>query len=193
VTTELPGVFEGGQIRRTPSDTGKSQEICIVRGPSIATSLHLVASRWCSRCGRGAASLVPIDFPPVDLKRSGSPAEPDVRHSRDPAFLLSPQSHRVSRGSYEFRVLLDRFHPFTSAGTRSFGDEPGPQGVAEGCGITRGTKWRKRMGNLAFILGPAVLLEALVESRCDAVVPPRNEKVGSRIAWLAMQGLLRTV
>jgi hypothetical protein len=43
-------------------------------------------------------------------------------------------------------------------------------------GMTRGTKRRIRMG-ISRSLGAAVLLKALVESRWDAVVPPRNEKV----------------
>jgi hypothetical protein len=48
--------------------------------------------------------------------------------------------------------------------------------VVEMHGMTRGTKRRVRMGNFA-LAGAAVLLKALVESRCEGVVLPRNEKV----------------
>src|SRR4051794_23753843 len=40
------------------------------------------------------------------------------------------------------------------------------------------------MGN-SRSLGESVLLEALVMSRCDVVVLPRNENVDRRAAWLA--------
>jgi hypothetical protein len=55
-------------------------------------------------------------------------------------------------------------------------------------GITRGTKRRILMGNLPHTAGGRVP-KTVVESLWDGVVPTRNEKVGSRSAWLTGQRL----
>ena len=112
---------------------------------------------------------------PLDLDDAGlgdvsaTPTTPSSEHGA-----ASRRSARFGDATREHVQVLRIRSPAPGAPGRPTRREPSPGG-RDAWDDPR-TKRRIRMGNLA-LAGEAALLEALVESRCDAVVLPRNEKV----------------